>query len=218
MGLSHGLIDQAVRLAIACHDLGKLNQAWQQWALSWQTLVSQKLRRDPYQLPDPSYCFAKTDYNYHSSEQRQWQKEVQPKRPTHACESVAIGRNLIGTSLGITKTDNQDRLPVLRAICAAIARHHTSQASKHGTAILNEKARAAAEAALKIAHGGAAWSYNSFSLVTHIPQENDLLPFNVNSQNPKLTVPSHGKRKDELETWLYFVIVRALRLADQRAG
>ena len=215
MGLSNGIVDQAVRLAIACHDLGKLNQTWQQWALSWQKLVREKLSKGPYQLPDPFYCFAKTDYNY-SREQRQWQKEVQPKRPTHACESVAIARNLIGTSLGITKTDGKERLPVLRAICGAIARHHTSQASNHGTAILNERARKAAEEALKVAHQGAAWSYNPSSLVMHIPQENDLMP--SNAQNPKLTLPSYNQRQDELETWLYFVIVRALRLADQRAG
>jgi hypothetical protein len=33
----------------------------------------------------------------------------------------------------------------------------------------------------------------------------------------EITIPKRG-RMHELETWLYFVIVRALRLADQRAG
>jgi len=216
MGLLNGIVDQAIRLAIACHDLGKLNQPWQQWALSWQKLVWEKMKRGAYQFPDASYCFAKTDYNY-SREQRKWQKDVQPKRPTHACESVAIARNLIGTSLGITKTDGKERLPVLRAICGAIARHHTSQASNHGTALLTENARKAADAALKAAHQGATWSYNSSLLITHIPQENDLAPSNALS--PKLTLPTcDNGRQGELETWLYFVIVRALRLADQRAG
>src|SRR6266567_3907234 len=216
MGLLNGIVDQAIRLAIACHDLGKLNQPWQQWALSWQKLVWEKMKRGAYQFPDASYCFAKTDYNY-SREQRKWQKDVQPKRPTHACESVAIARNLIGTSLGITKTDGKERLPVLRAICGAIARHHTSQASNHGTALLTENARKAADAALKAAHQGATWSYNSSLLITHIPQENDLAP--SNALNPKLTLPTcDNGRQGELETWLYFVIVRALRLADQRAG
>ncbi len=216
MGLSNGMVDQAIRLAIACHDLGKLNQTWQQWALSWQKLVWGKLQRGSYKLPNSSYCFAKTDFNY-SREQRKWQKEVQTKRPTHACESAAIARSLIGTSLGITRTDGKERLPVLRAICGAIARHHTSQASKHGTAILNEQARKAAEEALKAAHQGALWSYNPNLLVMHISQENDLAP--ANASNQKLTRPGMDNgRQDELETWLYFVIVRALRLADQRAG
>ena len=215
MGLPKGIVDQAVRLAIACHDLGKLNQTWQKWALLWQILVREKLHKDPYQLPDLTYCFAKTDYNY-SREQRLWQKEVQPKRPTHACESVVIARNLIGTSLGITKTDGKERLPVLRAVCGAIARHHTSQASKHGTAILNERSRKAAEEALKAAHQDAEWTFDPSLLVSHILKENDLMP--SNAVNTKLTLPSFGKRQDELETWLYFVIVRALRLSDQRAG
>jgi CRISPR-associated endonuclease/helicase Cas3 len=174
MELPNGIIDQAIRLAIACHDLGKLNQTWQQWALSWQKLVWEKLKRISYQLPDPSYCFAKTNFNY-SREQRKWQNEVQPKRPTHACESVAIARNLIGMSLGITRTDGKDRLPVLRAACGAIARHHTSQASKHGTAILNEQARKAAEEALKAAHQGATWSYNPSLLIMNVSSIN--LPY-----------------------------------------
>lgn len=216
MQLPDGIIDQAIRLAIACHDLGKLNQTWQQWALSWQKIVREKLKREPYQLPDQSYCFAKTDYNY-SREQRQWQKELQSKRPTHACESVAIARHLIGTSLGITQTDGKERLPVLRAVCGAIARHHTSQASKHGTATLNEQSRKAAEEALKSAHQGALWSYNPNLLVMNISQENDLVPSNASNQ--KLTRPGMDDGcQDELETWLYFVIVRALRLADQRTG
>ena len=50
----------------------------------------------------------------------------------------------------------------------------------------------------------------------HIPQENDLMP--SNAVNTKLTLPSYGRQQDELETWLYFVIVRSLRLSDQRAG
>ena len=215
MGLPNGIIDQAVRLAIACHDLGKLNQTWQQWALAWQILVREKQKRTPYQLPDQTYCFAKTDYNY-SRQQRQWQKEVQPKRTTHACESVAIARNLIGNSLGITKAGGNERLPVLRAVCGAIARHHTSQASKHGTAVLNESSKKAAEEALKAARQDAEWTFYPSLLVTDIFKENDLMP--SNAVNTKLTLPSFGQRQEELETWLYFVIVRALRLADQRAS
>ena len=216
LGLSSGIVDQAIRLAIACHDLGKLGQAWQQWALSWQKLVWERQGRPAYQLPDPSYCFAKTDYNY-SKKQKEWQRDVKPKRPPHACESVAIGRNLIGTSLGITKTERKECIPVLRAVCGAIARHHTSQASEHGTVDLTEHARKAAEEALKIAQQGDQWSYNASLLVTCIPQSGDLAP--STALNPKLTKPEwEPGHLGELETWLYFIIVRALRLADQRAG
>src|SRR6266702_3332711 len=216
MGLPLGMVDHAVRLAIACHDLGKLNRQWQEWALAWQKLLYEQQKRPAYALPSPYFCFAKTDNNY-SPQQKQLQSQVTPKRPHHACESVAIGISLIGASLGITRAENQERLPVLRAICGAIARHHTSQASEYSPAILDERARKAAEEALKIAHQGAAWSYNADRLAMQIPKGGDLAP--ETALTPKLTRPElTNGRIGELEALLYFVIVRALRLADQRAG
>lgn len=217
LGLPVGMVDQAVRLAIACHDLGKLDEAWQRWAVSWQRLVWERKRGgSAYALPSPAYCFAKTDYSY-SREERVWQSEVKPQRPRHACESVAIARNLIGASLGITKTAGREFLPVLRAVCGAIARHHTSQASEFQAVHLNDYALRAAEEALAAARSGAAWSYEPSLLIPHITQGGDLAP--SNADRPKLTIPSYENgHSGELETWLYFVIVRTLRLADQRAG
>jgi CRISPR-associated endonuclease/helicase Cas3 len=216
MGLPSGMVDQAIRLAIACHDLGKLNQQWQEWALAWQKLLYEQQMRPTYALPNPFFCFAKTDNNY-SPQQKQLQSQVTPKRPHHACESVAIGRSLIGTSLDISRAGGQERLPVLRAICGAIARHHTSQASEYGSVVLDKHARKAAEEALKIVHQGAVWSYDAVRLAKQIPEGGDLAP--ETALTPKLTRPElTGRRIDELEALLYFVIVRALRLADQRAG
>jgi CRISPR-associated endonuclease/helicase Cas3 len=217
MGLAAGMVDQAIRLAIACHDLGKLNQPWQHWALAWQKLLwVQQDRAVPYQLPDVGFCFAKTDHNY-SLEQRKLQNQVQPKRPNHACESVAVGRKLIGASLGITKNSGKEYLPVLRAICGAIARHHTSQASIYGSVKLNEHAKNAAAEALHIAHQNGAWSYDIAQLSLSIDKGDDLAP--ATAPTPKVTRPEwESGRAGELETWLYFVLVRALRLADQRAG
>jgi CRISPR-associated endonuclease/helicase Cas3 len=216
MDLPSGMVDQAIRLAIACHDLGKLNQQWQEWALAWQKLLYEQQKRSTYALPNPSFCFAKTDHNY-SPQQKQLQSQVTPKRPHHACESVAIGRSLIGASLGISRTEGQEYKPVLRAICGAIARHHTSQASEYGPVVLDERTRKAAEEALKIAHQGAVWSYNADRLDMQIPKGGDLAP--ETALTPKLTRPElTSGRIGELEALLYFVIVRALRLADQRAG
>ncbi len=218
MGLSDGIVDQAIRLAIACHDLGKLNRSWQQWALAWQRLLYEKQGRTmPYQPPDPSFCFAKTDFNFSSREQRQWQKEVHLPRPHHACESVILGRALIGVSLGISKTAREEQRAILRAICGAIARHHSPQASAYSIAALDERAQRAAEEALLIAHQGGSWSYDPARLITKIDQAGDLAP--VSSEQWRITRPDWTNgRIGELETWLYFVIVRALRLADQRAG
>jgi CRISPR-associated endonuclease/helicase Cas3 len=216
MGLPTGMVDQAMRLAIACHDLGKLDQVWQQWAYAWQKLQRERQRRPAYQLPSPDYRFAKTDYDY-SLKQKEWQRDVRPKRPRHACESVAIGRPLIARSLGISKTTGQEYIPVLRAICGAIARHHSPQASEYGTVTLDENAKRAAAKALQAAHRGGQWTYDPSLLVTQISQGDDLAPETASQH--KLTRPEwESGRAGELETWLYFVLVHALRLADQRAG
>jgi CRISPR-associated endonuclease/helicase Cas3 len=216
MGLETGTIHQAITLAIACHDLGKLNQSWQQWALEWQQLIYQRRHKLVYQLPDAAHCFAKTDYT--SRELREWQKDVKTKRPHHACESVVLGRNLIGTSLGITPGTRQEYLPVLRAICGAIARHHTAQASEYHTAQLSPQAIQAASEALAATHRNQSgtWSYDPAHLLTQITTGGDLV--SIEAKRPKLTRPDNATRQDELETWLYFLIVRALRLSDQRAG
>jgi CRISPR-associated endonuclease/helicase Cas3 len=216
MGLPSGMVDHAVRLAIACHDLGKLNRQWQEWALAWQKLLYEQQKRPAYALPSPSFCFAKTDYNY-SPQQKQLQSQVTPKRPHHACESVAIGRSLIGASLDISRAGGQERLPVLRAVCGAIARHHTSQASAYSPVVLDERTRKAAEEALQIAHQGVVWSYDAARLAMHISKGGDLAP--ETALTPNLTRPElTNGRIGELEALLYFVIVRVLRLADQRAG
>jgi CRISPR-associated endonuclease/helicase Cas3 len=218
MGLENGTIEQAICLAIACHDLGKLDQTWQQWALEWQQLVYQKRHGLVYQLPNSVYCFAKTDYT--SDEVRKWRKDVRTKRPNHACESVGLGRKLIGTSLGIAPGMRQEYLPVLRAVCGAIARHHTAQVSGAYRAVrLSPQAIQAAREALAETHcnyhQSGRWSYDPEHLPDRIDSGDDLyLP---EANKPKLTRPSNATPQAELETWLYFLVVRALRLSDQRA-
>ncbi len=128
-----------------------------------------------------------------------------------------LGRRFIADSLGISRQEGRERLPLLRAVCAAIARHHTAQASEYGTAQLDERSKAAALDALRHAHAGSAWSYNPELLTLSIPKGGDLQP--ETASNPPLTRPTYEDGEAGLlETWLYFLIVRTLRLADQRAG
>jgi len=62
---------------------------------------------------------------------------------------------------------------VLRAVCGAIARHHTSQASEHGTVHLTKTPGRRREA-LRAAHQGSAWSYDLSLLLTHVSSRGDL--------------------------------------------
>ena len=214
MGLPTGMVEQAILLAIGCHDLGKLDSTWQQWAIAWQELRSEYGMT--YEPKADDYCYAKTDYDRSQKEEREWQGKVRPKRPHHACESVAIGRPLIRASLGISKAGGSERLPVLRAICGAIARHHSAQASKYEPAMLSSHALQAADEALKAIVQYTDWRYDISKLATAVEKGDDLAPANGKLS---LTIPSYQDgRIYELETWLYFVIVHALRLADQRAS
>jgi hypothetical protein len=121
--LAPGAIDQGIQLAIAAHDLGKLSQDWQRWARAWQRLYMERTNwTTRYREPGRDFFFAKTNYDYRDRAQRQWQKDVPLARPHHACESVMIAEGMLAASLGITSQESPN-LPVLRAVCYAIAHH-----------------------------------------------------------------------------------------------
>ena len=213
MGLQTGTIDQAIQLAIAAHDLGKLDAKWQRWARGWQRLRNEKTNwAAHYREPGENYFFAKTDYNYRSKEEREWQKELRDKRPPHACESVAAGRAMIAHSLGVSGPGSPN-LPVLRAICYAIAHHHTTSAHEYGATSISPAAMPAIKKAIDYVRRAGVWTYDLQRLELSFAK-GDLFP--VSLSRGKFTQPDIATDA-ALETWLAFVLVRALRLADQRA-
>jgi len=207
-GLSKGSIDHTIRLVIACHDLGKLSEQWQQWAWEWQEMLYTRQGRvfQPEKMPR---FFAKTDYDSNASEQRDWQGDTKVKRPNHACESVVFGMSIIADSLGVT--DESSPSPLLLAACAAIAHHHSTNAYTYKAAHLQSGVEDEVRKALERSRQTASWSFNHTLLQTKIEQDGDLKP---TTAEPCITVPAIGKIE---ETWLYYIIVRALRLADQHA-
>ena len=211
--LPHGTIDQAIRLAIVCHDVGKLSVQWQQWAWEWQHLLYEREGWGTYSQK-PAFFFAKTDYNSTSKQQRQWQRETRTKRPNHACESVIASITILADSLGV-KTHDSRYLPILRAVCAAIARHHTANAHTSEAFQLKQGAAEAVQEAFDAARQTRTWTYNTRLLKTGAMPARTLAPTTDDAMT-LITLPARGRAR-ELETWLYFVIVRALRLADQRA-
>lgn len=215
MGLQRGTIDHAIQLAIATHDLGKLDSRWQHWARAWQRLRNEKTNWSAhYQEPGAHYFFAKTDYNYRSKEEREWQKELKDKRPHHACESVTAGRAMIAQSLDINGPDSP-MLPVLRSICYAVAHHHTPSAHEYGATSISPAAVTAINKALEYVRREGAWTYDLQKLELSFAK-GDLFPISLS--RGKFTQPDVASDSGELlETWLAFLIVRALRIADQRA-
>lgn len=219
MGLEAGCIDQAIQLAIATHDLGKLDEQWQRWARAWQHhLIAKTLEQKQwiagYREPARGQFLAKTDYDFRSKEQREWQKELTEKRPPHACESVMVARSLLIDSLNIRGT-NSANMPVLRAICYAIAHHHTTSAHEYGKTKISPDALEAIEAAFQTAQRGQNLQYD-ITRLNRTFEKGDLFP--VNNSTGKYTHVEVSKDGAVLqETWLAFLLLRALRLADQRA-
>lgn len=219
MGLQSGTIDHAIQLAIASHDLGKLSISWQRWARAWQRLYMEKTDWTAhYHEPGNDYFFAKTNYDYRSREQRTWQKELAVTRPHHACESVMIAEDFLVHSLNITD-EHSPHLPILRAVCYAIAHHHTPLASEYGATQLDPRALQAIEKAIATVRRGTNWPYDS-RLLQLTFEKGDLAPENASTlkETRRMSLPDlTSGREDQLETWLALLITRALRLADQRA-
>ncbi len=217
--LEAGTIDRAIQLAIAAHDLGKLNQGWQAWSREWQRLYMQKTNWEAhYQEPDETFFFAKTNYNYRSKDERIWKKDIKVAHPHHACESVRIAEDLIAASLDITD-ENSPNLPVLRAVCYAIAHHHTPTAHEYGPVTVSPSALSSIEQAFELVRKNEPWKYDLQLLDLHF-EKGDHDPLNSSTQNAErvMTWPDLASSSEaRLETWLAYIVTRALRLADQRA-
>lgn len=208
LGLPAGYIDRAVRLAIACHDIGKLGTNWQRWCEQWQTALAKQMGKQ-YAIQASKQPFAHTDFD-DSQEQRALQHTIKPKRPNHACESAALAAFFIEETLlaGLpTHTDKSQVEALARATVAAIAHHHTATAKAYSPITLTTSAMDAIRAGLDVVRAGQGWSYDLSYLDCHCATEGELTA-------DRMTVPSAEKVPEAL---LYFVLVRVLRLADQRS-
>ncbi len=205
LGLPTGIIDRAIRLAIACHDIGKLGSRWQTWCERWQTVLARE-RGQRYAIQPDKRPFAHTDYDG-SLMQRELQRTIKPPRPHHACESAELAAFFIEETL-IAGTEDEKAAEVLaRATVAAIARHHAAGSLHYSPMTLCADALAAIQAGLEIVRQGQHWAYDVQQIDQSIPNNGEITP-------DKMTLP---KPTNVTETLLYFLLVRVLRLADQRS-
>jgi len=105
-------LNTAIKLAIAGHDLGKLDNAWQQYVRLYQKAIGEPIE-------DSTYMAVHTYYVPSFPEHRNAKKiaDMKVKRPRHAGESaVAFGR--------IAAELLQDKA-LVRAVLTAVARHHS---------------------------------------------------------------------------------------------
>ena len=211
MQLPPGKLDLALRLAIACHDIGKLSLGWQRWAYAWQGLLVEK-RGVGYAVKSNNTWLAKTDRlaTHEWRMERDWQKELGITRPHHACEGAIasemfIGASLLGDAETLTDAQREHIESLIYGTISAIARHHTPLASTHEAVGWDAAAHTAIHEALTACDIpiDATTDYIDLAARTKGPIEPDHLV-------SPTSAPLHT-------TWLSFALVRALRLCDQRA-
>ena len=212
LGLAPGSVDEAVRLAIACHDIGKLTQDWQAWAQAWQVALVARYG-EQYTVQPGRAFLAKTDRPEDWREERELRKGLRVKRPNHACIGVLAGGRLIATHL-LERNVGQPKAKALTlATWSAIARHHAPTARAYDAAAWDVGAREVIGRALAVC--GLPATSERLALLDLATKPADQLPSDY------LVAPEFDRdvtgNMPALTTWLGFVIVRALRLCDQRA-
>ena len=190
MGTLPDAIDRAVRLCIALHDVGKLTVDWQRWAHCWQQLIGCPV--------DGDYMAAHTDYDRSDPEVREIERQFRIKRPGHAVESVLAVAPLLAKVFGKEQRD------LAEACFTAIGRHHSPQAKNCSAYTLHTHAQATIQAVLQ--EIGGLGHEAQLHLESLCKEASPIKPF------------SHFVQPDStLALLTYFLIVRALRLADQEA-
>ncbi|MGE5655212.1 MAG: CRISPR-associated helicase Cas3' [Actinomycetota bacterium] len=213
------LFEYLVFLAIFTHDLGKLQVKWQQVMRGWQAIA-----HSTFNGKNPgSHLLAHTDYNPEDEQQKNALKayEKQHKRPNHAIESAYLSREILSQTLVPLLRDRftGDSEPIkysCHAVLMAAGRHHTAWAKGWETDDVSKlkQLHLHPEAQRAIA---ASWR----SMARFFPQT-ELLP----PTPPTLSKTSYAMNPFDLNRFevdqldylqLYWLVVRALRLCDQRA-
>lgn len=214
---TEALFEILVFLAIFTHDLGKLQIKWQQVMRGWQEIAHQQ-----FQGKNPrEYLLAHTDYNPEDEQQKAALKafEKQNKRPNHAVESAFLSREILKQSLiPLLKESFTEDTEQIKYFCyvviMAAARHHSAWANGFASSAVAKlkQIELSAESQKVITDS---WRVMKRFLPNTLP----LAEVNLSKNVYKLREFELNQfSSDEIEfLQLYSLVVRALRLCDQRA-
>lgn len=193
MRFPHGTLDRMLRILFVCHDLGKLSSDWQKWAHEWQRQVG-KFHGDADMSVPIDYMAAHTDFEP-TAEQKQLQRKLR-KRPNHAGESAVAAICLLEDFCAESEA-------LLRAAMSSIARHHHPSTDSYQSFAGHLAAGKAVQEALKV--------------VGFSPELAERVDLTMDGREPlsRMLVRFDARHLDEV--LLYFLLVRTLRLADQRS-
>lgn len=183
------LLERAVRLAMALHDVGKLSKDWQRFASEYQQAIGEGA---------PHFLVAHTHYEDDNLLHKTAQQKVRHLKPaTHAGESAWAVRKLLYKAL-----EGQTYPGLYCAALAAIARHHSPGLNEAKPYCLHERAVETVAEALVDA-GGPNWGEWACQL-----QISEKAP---HLARYLLEAPPDG---DWAWWFQYFIIVRILRVCD----
>lgn len=216
---AEALFEYLVFFAVLTHDLGKLQVKWQEAMRGWQAIAHQDFGGKNPRL----HLLAHTDYNPEDKKQRDALKayEKKHKRPNHAIESAFLSRDILKQSLlpllhDYFAADKEQITCILHTVVMAAGRHHSAWAAgwgigdlpKIGSIQLHPEARRAiAQSWRSITH------FLPKPLPLPLPEANlskDVYPARELDLNK-----FEADRTEYLQ--LYLLMVRALRLCDQRS-
>ncbi len=208
LGLPAESVDEAIRLAIACHDIGKLAADWQRWAHAWQELLVREFG-ELYAVEPEQRFLAKTDRLDDWRKERKLREGLSVRRPNHACAGAVASAMLIGQRLRQrwAPAEAKSAAALAKAVISAIARHHAPTAVEYDTAAWDE-APVRAVIAEALAACRLDPTLDGLDLTQRKAGE---------MKDDWLLHASADSQQAVRATWLAFVLVRALRLCDQRA-
>lgn len=191
-GLPPGSVEEAIRLCILFHDLGKLTKGWQDWAHLWQEAIG-----DPRPVEE---MLAHVEYNPHDPSHQVVRELVRKRRPPHAVEGARAVAELLP---GVWDLRSPTGELLARATLTAIARHHATSASTYRDYKLHPEAIRTLEEALALM---------GKRCTLRLELKGWLKPERGGDLRELLI-----RRRKDKETVLYFLLARALRLSDQRS-
>lgn len=206
--LSSGTVDEAVRLAIACHDIGKLADGWQRWAHDWQRLLEDRYSTH-YRVEQDRSFLAKTDRLNSWSLEKSLRSDMRVSRPNHACASAVAGATMVAQHLirRHSARTSEGAFTVARAILTAIAHHHAPTATTYDAASWDAP--------------GVKETVAQALVVCRLPTDAGELTLHslpAGELNDQWLLRASADSQQSLDaTWLGFILVRTLRLCDQRA-
>ncbi len=215
---AEALFEYLVFFAVLTHDLGKLQVKWQEVMRGWQAIAHSSFNgTNPH-----SHLLAHTDYNPEDKAQRDRLKayEKKHKRPNHAVESAFLSREILLASLlpvlrDYFNADSEQIRCILHTVIMATGRHHSAWAggwtmkdvAKVGKIQLHPEAKDAI---------ASSWR----SIARFLPDTLPLQPANLSREVYAVTREFDLNRFDTAQIeylQLYLLVVRALRLCDQRS-